>query len=221
MKREKEREGKKADNAKKGKPLCIGLTGGLASGKSLVAGLFASCGAGVVDADEVCRDLTMPGQPAVFAVRRALGAFAASKDGIMNRAEVRRRIFADDGLRAKLESVLHPRIRREMKRRISASQAPYIIAVVPLLFETGMMTDIIARAAVVDCPRKVQELRAKKRQGWDNKQIAAALAAQMTRAERLARADDIIRNNTNDAPPDARVCSRVFALHQTYTEMQQ
>ncbi|MGI9338160.1 MAG: dephospho-CoA kinase [Gammaproteobacteria bacterium] len=205
--------------SQKVKPLCIGLTGGLASGKSLVAGLFAAKGAEVVDADEICRDLTMPGQAAVFAVRRALGAWAADNNGVMNRDDIRRRIFADERQKAKLEAVLHPRIRREMKRRIAKSRAPYIIAVVPLLFETGIMLEIMRRVAVVDCSRRMQEKRAKKRNtggGWDSKQIAAILAAQMTRAERLARADDIIKNSTDDAPPDARV----FALHQTYKEMQ-
>ena len=195
---------------------CVGLTGGLASGKSVVASLFAKNGAAVVDADEIGRELTMPGMAAVFAIRRTLGAWSASREGTLQRDEIRRRIFADSGLKTKLESILHPRIRREMKRRIADCNKPYIIAVVPLLFESGMMLEVVRRIAVVDCSRKLQQKRAKKR-GWDSKQIAAVMAAQMPRLARLARADDIIKNTAEDAPPAARV----FALHQTYMEMQQ
>ena len=196
------------------KVFCVGLTGGLASGKSLVADMFAQHGAEVIDADEIARELTMPGEAAVFAVRRALGSWSATARGEMLRDEIRRRVFADEKLKLKLEKVLHPRIRREMVRRIGACRKVYALAVVPLLFETGMMTGEIERAAVVDCPRKLQESRARKR-GWSRAQIAAVMAAQMARKDRLARADDIIKNGAEGKPPAARV----LALHQTYTQM--
>ena len=196
------------------KVFCVGLTGGLASGKSLVAKMFAQHGAEVIDADAIARELTMPGEAAVFAVRRALGSWSATAQGEMLRDEIRRRVFADEKLKLKLEKVLHPRIRREMVRRIRACRKVYALAVVPLLFETGMMTGEIERAAVVDCPRKLRESRARKR-GWSRAQIAAVMAAQMPRKDRLARADDIIKNGAEGKPPAARV----LALHQTYTQM--
>ncbi len=205
-----------SSSAKLKKRFCVGLTGGLASGKGVVAELFAELGADIVDADEIARELTVAGGGAMPAVRRKLGEWAADESGALRREEVRARIFADAGLRARLEAVLHPRIRAGMLRRIAAGKGAYCVAVVPLLFESGMLLGEVSRAVVVDCPRKTQIARALRR-GWSGAQIAAILAAQLPCGKRRALADDSINNGSDAAPP----LERVRRLHQMYLRLSQ
>ena len=134
----------------------IGLTGGIGSGKTTVAGLFALHGAGVVDADEISHRLTTAAQPAVAEIARKFGRQFIAADGSLDRARMRNLVFADPSARKDLEAILHPRIRRESTRRLRESKAPYVIVVVPLLLETGAYRSEMARILVVDCEPETQ-----------------------------------------------------------------
>lgn len=192
---------------------CAGLTGGIGAGKTAAAEMFASRGVLVVDADEVGRDLTAPGGIGVAAAVAALGKWAAAEDGGLNRALIRRRVFADAELRRKLEAALHPLIRTESLRRLSAGEnGIYGMLSAPLLLESGAMAELCDRVVVVDCDLELQVARAAKRDGADAAQIRAIAAAQMQRAERLARADDVLENNGSLAELEMQVAK----LHRKY-----
>ncbi|MGI9343496.1 MAG: dephospho-CoA kinase [Gammaproteobacteria bacterium] len=194
--------------------LRIGLTGGIASGKTLVADCFAELGIPVIDTDQVARDIVEPGQPALRDIRRAFGDEILTTDGRLDRRRMRALVFADADRRTELEAILHPRIRSETAARVAAAQGPYVIVVVPLLVETGFdgMTD---RVLVVDCPVAMQRARLLERDAENPAQVERILAAQASRAERLTAADDIVDNSGDiDATQD-----QVRQLHERYLSL--
>jgi dephospho-CoA kinase len=177
------------------KPYTVGLTGGIGSGKSVVAGLFAKRGVAVIDTDEIAHELTRAGGEAIETIRTAFGANLIGADGALNREAMRMLVFGDAAARKKLEGILHPLIRNESARRRARAQSPYAILVVPLLVEGGVDRSRYARVLVVDCTEAQQVERAMRRSGLAEKEVRAILAAQATREQRLARADDVIDNS--------------------------
>ncbi|MHB8936902.1 MAG: dephospho-CoA kinase [Thiobacillus sp.] len=190
----------------------VGLTGGIGSGKSTVADCFAALGVPVIDTDVIARELTAPGGAAQEAIRAAFGATVMQADGTLDRAVLRRRVFADSAARHQLEAILHPRIRQGVALKLATLTAPYALIVIPLLVETGDYRDVLNRVLVVDCPEAVQIARVMARSGLAHGEIKAILAAQAGRAERLAVADDIIVNTVSLEALRAEVA----ALHQRY-----
>jgi dephospho-CoA kinase len=194
-------------------PLIVVLTGGIASGKTAASDRFAQLGAPVIDTDRIARDVVEPGSDGLAAVEREFGA-AIVKDGALDRAALRERIFDDADARKRLESILHPRIADEARRRIAEVDAPYAILVVPLLIESGLFGDA-DRVLVVDVPEDVQIQRLMERDGIARDRAEAALAAQASRGQRLARADDIIVNTGSLAD----LAAEVDRLHVAYREL--
>ncbi len=189
----------------------VGLTGGLASGKSTVAKFFAALGVPVIDADAIAREVVAPGSPALAAIVDRFGPQVLRADGTLNRAELRERVFHDPAQRSALEAILHPRILKDMQRRAAQLEAPYCLFMIPLLVESGQ-TRQVDRVLVVDAPLALQRRRAQERDGLSPQTIDAILAAQAQRSTRLAAADDVLRN---DADLDA-LRAGVAALHTRY-----
>ena len=174
-------------------PLRVALTGGIASGKSTVADLFAARGVPVIDTDLIAREVVEPGTPALAAVVEAFGPEVLGADGRLDRRRMRERIFGDAAARRRLEGILHPAIRAEMARRSLAAGGPYQVLVIPLLAEGGRR-DHVDRVLLVDVPEELQVERLMRRDGVSREQAAASLGAQAGRAARLAIADDVILN---------------------------
>ena len=173
----------------------VGLTGGIGSGKTTVANLFAAHGAGLVDADEISRRLTAQAQPAVAEIARKFGAQFIAADGSLDRARMRNLVFADAAARKDLEAILHPLVRQETTRQIVASTAPYVIVVVPLLIESGAYRGRMDRILVVDCVLEIQISRVIERSGLSRNEVLAIIATQASRRQRLNEADDVIHND--------------------------
>lgn len=191
--------------------LRIGLTGGIGSGKSTVAALFAAKGIPVIDTDEIARDVARVGSPAYAAIVNAFGKGIVAADGELDRPRLRERVFNDARARRQLEVILHPRIRSEVEARVARLTAPYCVIVVPLLIETDF-AELVNRVLVVDTDEERQITRTMARSGLTRTAVAAILAVQADRATRRARADDII---TNEGDPSA-LAPQVDALHQRY-----
>jgi dephospho-CoA kinase len=190
----------------------IGLTGGIGSGKTTVAGLFALHGAGLVDADEISHRLTTAAQPAVAEIARKFGPQFVAADGSLDRARMRNLVFADPSARKDLEAILHPLIRQESTRQIRESKAPYVIVVVPLLLETGAYRREIGRILVVDCEPETQICRVMARSGLSRDEVLSIIASQVSRQERLRQADDVIHNDNGLEALEAQV----VPLHLRY-----
>jgi dephospho-CoA kinase len=190
----------------------VGLTGGIGSGKSTVADLFADLGTPVIDTDVIARQLTEPGGAALETIRTVFGKPVMQADGSLDRAALRRLVFADPAARQQLEAILHPRIRQAVERSLAELTAPYVLIVIPLLVETGGYRDVLSRVLVVDCPEDLQITRVMARSGLARDEVKAILAAQAGRAERLAAADDVIVNTATPAALRAEVAT----LHQRY-----
>jgi dephospho-CoA kinase len=184
--------------------LRIGLTGGIASGKTTVANRFRTLGISVIDADAVSRSLVLPGQPALAAIVSRFGPDIAPAGGALDRRKLRDIVFADRDARADLEAILHPRIREEMERLAAMAPGPYLVLEIPLLIEGGA-TDRVDRILVVDVDESVQIERLTARDGGSAEQAREILAAQASRAARLARADDLLVNTGNLADLHAAV----------------
>jgi dephospho-CoA kinase len=195
--------------------LAIGLTGGIGSGKSTVARLFALQGAGLVDTDEISHQLTAPAQPAVAEIARKFGPKFVARDGSLDRAQMRNHVFADPSARKDLEAILHPRIRRETARQTRESKAPYVIVVVPLLVETGSNRGEMHRIAVVDCAPETQIRRVMARSGLSRDEVLAIIASQASRQQRLSIADDVIHNDNGLETLEAQI----MLLHRRYLEL--
>jgi dephospho-CoA kinase len=213
--------------------LVVGLTGGIGSGKSTVADCFAAQGVPVIDTDVIARELTAPGGAALDAIRATFGAAVMQEDGTLDRAALRRQVFADTPARRRLEAILHPLIRQRVEQTLATLTAPYVVIVIPLLVqrqdrpegerlaayplrvESGGYRDVLDRVLVVDCPEDLQIVRVMARSGFSRDEVTAILAAQASRAERLAVADDVIRNT---ASPEA-LCAEAAILHQRYREL--
>jgi dephospho-CoA kinase len=193
----------------------VGLTGGIGSGKSAAAGFFAELGAAVVDADVVAHELTAPGGAAMAAIREAFGPAAVADNGALDRVGMRRLVFSDAAAKARLESILHPLIRAESEIRCDrglAQGAPYAVLVVPLLIESGAYRNRVSRVVVVDCAESTQVGRVMARSGLAREEVLRIMAAQATRAERLAASDDTLNNDADIS----RLQAQVAALHRKY-----
>jgi dephospho-CoA kinase len=175
--------------------LRIGLTGGIGSGKSTVAGLLASHGAQIIDTDAIARRLTLPGGAAIEAIRSAFGDVAIDATGALDRHRMRALAFADPQARRRLEQILHPLIGAETERDAAASPAPVKVFDVPLLVESARWRAIVDRVLVVDCTEATQVARVVQRSGWPDDTVRAVIAQQATRAARLACADAVIYND--------------------------
>ena len=174
-------------------PFRVALTGGIASGKTTVANLFAELGVPLIDTDVIAREVVEPGQSALAAVVGAFGPDILDTNGRLDRPRMRERIFSDTTAKQRLEAILHPAIRAEMERQSREAGGPYQVLVIPLLTE-GNRRDHIDRVLLVDVPEELQIQRLMMRDGVTHGQARASLNAQATRAERLAMADDVVRN---------------------------
>jgi len=192
--------------------LRVGLTGGVASGKTTVANFFAELGAGVVDTDIVAREVVAPGEPGLETVQAEFGPGVISRSGELDRRALRELVFADPEKRRRLERILHPLIRARTLQQLEELEAPYALVVVPLLVETGFDA-LVDRVAVVDCPREVQLERLLARDGISAAEAEAMLSAQADRGARLAHADDLIDNSADLA----LTRRRVRELHAQYS----
>jgi dephospho-CoA kinase len=196
------------------RPLVIGLTGGIGSGKSAVADAFAAIGVPVTDTDALAHALTAPGAPGYEAVLETFGASFRRPDGTIDRAALRRHVFSDPVARTRLESILHPLIRAAAQREIAEWTGPYGLLVVPLLLERPGGTPV-DRVLVVDCPEDEQVRRVTARSGLAPAEVRAIMATQLRRADRLARADDVLDNaGAKDA-----IEREVAALDRRYREL--
>jgi dephospho-CoA kinase len=174
--------------------LRVGLTGGIGSGKSTVAELLARRGVPVIDTDLIAREVVKPGEAALAEITREFGDAILDSRGGLDRAQLRRRVFDDAAARARLEAILHPRIRAAVLERLRTLHAPYCLIVVPLLVETGF-GELIDRILVVDIDEARQLERASARDGASTEAIRRIVSTQATREDRLARADDVLINN--------------------------
>jgi dephospho-CoA kinase len=192
----------------------VGLTGGIASGKSTVARLFAALGVPVVDADDIAREVVAPGQPLLARIAERFGAEILSRDGSLDRAAMREKVFADPHALAQLEALTHPVIRAEIERRSSGVSGPYLLHAIPLLVEKNL-AGTVDRVLVVDCEEALQIRRLQARDGTTLAQAHAILRAQVSRAARLQAADDVILN-TEDLH---QVRDQVALLHAQYLDL--
>ena len=174
--------------------------------------LFAGFGADVVDTDLIAHQLTAPGGAAMAAIAEAFGAGVVRGDGALDRDAMRALAFDEPGARARLEGILHPLIRSQSERQIAASEAPYVVLVVPLLVEAGGYRERVDRICVVDVPEAEQMARVMARNGFDEARVRAIMAAQASRRQRLAVADDVIDNSGSLL----RLREQVEALHHRY-----
>jgi dephospho-CoA kinase len=194
--------------------LRIGLTGGIASGKTTVAALFAELGVPVIDTDTIAREVVSPGQPALAEIVETFGTEVLGTGGQLDRSALRRLIFADTARRRQLEAILHPRIRAETLARADACRGPYHVIVVPLLLETGFAS-LVDRVLVVDCPESTQRARLAERDHESAEQIERIIGSQIARDARLQAADDVIDNA--GSLTDTR--RQVEALHRSYLDL--
>jgi len=192
----------------------VGITGGIGSGKSAVSDRFKRYGIKIVDADVASRDVVKPGQPALLDIREHFGADILQPDGTLDRAKLRARVFADPNERKWLERLLHPKINAYLVQELQNAESPYAILVSPLMKETGQAR-YANRILVVDVPEEVQLRRTMTRDANDEKQVRAIMAAQISRAERLEMADDVIVNDAGFEALDAAIAR----LHERYLEL--
>ena len=176
-------------------PFCVGLTGGIGSGKTAASEIFRELGALVVDTDEISRSLTAVRGAAMPAIRERFGPTYVTADGSLDRKRMRELVFRDPAAKARLEAVLHPLIREHSRKRVSDAKQPYVVLVVPLLLETGAYRDLVQRVLVADCSEERQVERATRRSGISAAEVRAIMASQLSRAARLERADDVIDND--------------------------
>jgi dephospho-CoA kinase len=197
----------------------VGLTGGIGSGKSTVADLFAAHGVTIVDTDAIAHALTAPGGAAIPAIRDAFGEPVIASDGALDRGAMREIVFADIAARRRLESILHPMIGHCCELMLAAATGPYSMVVVPLLIESGRWRDRIHRLLVVDCPVEVQIARTMQRSRLERAQVESILASQASREARLAAADDVI-DNGGEASALAPLVDTLHAQYLTLAQNQ-
>ncbi len=191
--------------------LRIGLTGGIGSGKTTVADMFANHGVPIIDADEIARALVDPYQPAYAEIIETFGKDIVDSDGSIDRDKLRQLVFDDAQRRQKLEAILHPRVRTEIHHQSMELDAPYCIIVIPLLIEANQL-DLVERVLVVDLDEDTQLQRVSARSGLSEAEVRKIIAAQIERNERLRHADDVIENNSDLASLEAQV----EKLHRRY-----
>lgn len=196
------------------RPLRVGLTGGIACGKSTVADMFAARGVPVIDTDVLARDAVKPGEPALDEIARYFGPEVIDEEGNLRRRRLRERVFADDAGRKALESILHPRIRDAALRQSASAGGSYQIIVVPLLVESPMKNEM-DRIVAVDCSEEAQLARLLLRDAENEDQARRMIAAQSSRTERLAIADDVIVNDGALEETERQVDK----LHERYLDL--
>jgi len=196
----------------------VGLTGGIGSGKSTVASLFKECGVEVIDSDTISHQMTQSGGIAIAAIRETFGDNYIDASGALDRVLMRQLIFSDHAAKLQLEAILHPLIRAQILVQVdnaninSTLASPYLLLVIPLLFETLSYHELVQRALVVDCAEATQVARTMQRSGLDKQTVRTIMASQIMRADRLRRADEIIQNDGNLDT----LRQQVGRLHQQY-----
>lgn len=191
----------------------VGLTGGIASGKSTAAKFFGALGVPILDSDQIARDVVEPGQPPLERLIERFGQKILTPDGHLDRPALRDIVFSDPKARADLEALTHPAIGAAMEARSVAAGGPYQILVIPLLVEKNLAAHV-DRVLVVDCDEELQIRRLRDRDGSTPAQVQAILKAQVPRGARLKAADDVIHNDTDMSA----VRDQVAALHSRYLE---
>ena len=199
------------------RPLRIGLTGGIASGKTTVTQRFAELGVPVIDADVASRNVVEPGKPGLAQVVQRFGGGILDADGRLDRRALRNLIFKDSSLRKALDAILHPLIRADMEREAAQATAPYVVMAIPLLVEGGSAGKRVDRVLVVDADETLQIQRLRARDGSSEEQASAILSSQATRAARLSYADDVLLN----AGSVAELRQAVDRLHEQYLQQAQ
>ncbi len=194
--------------------LRIGLTGGIGSGKSSAAAMFARRGVPVIDADEIAKQLVAPGQPAYERIIQRFGKEFVDADGFIDRGRLRRHVFDDPASRRELEAILHPRVRQQIQRQLRALRAPYCVIVIPLIFEANQQ-DLVDRILVIDAAEDTQVQRVAARSSLADDEIRKIIAAQIGRNVRLRQAHDVI---TNEGELE-QLEERVNAFHTRYLDL--
>jgi dephospho-CoA kinase len=193
----------------------VGLTGGIGSGKSSVAAMFAELGVAVVDTDAISHLLTQAGGAAIPSIQAIFGNEFIDASGALDRAKMRQLVFSDAAARQRLENILHPLILADAKAQAQASTAPYVLVVIPLLFETAAYHSWLQRTLTVDCAEETQLARVTRRSGLDEQTVRAIMSQQLPRNQRLTAADDAIKNEGDLA----ELRQQVSALHQRYLKL--
>lgn len=194
--------------------LRVGLTGGIGSGKTTVSGLFATYGITIIDTDHIARDIVAPGSDLIAQLGQLFGPQIIAADGGLDRGRLRKIIFNDAVKREQLEGLMHPVIRARTLEQVALANEPYCVVVVPLLLEKGWGS-LVDRVLVVDSPPEMQLARTQQRDGLSEEEVRAIIAAQISREERLAAADDIIVNDADVA----RLVPQVEQLHHKYLRL--
>ncbi|MFM0735639.1 dephospho-CoA kinase [Paraburkholderia xenovorans] len=194
----------------------VGLTGGIGSGKSTVADLFAAEGVPLVDTDLIAHRITAPHGIAMPLIAAEFGEAFVAADSSLDRARMRTLVFSDEGARKRLENITHPLIRAETEREQREARGPYVIVVVPLLVESGTWKTRVNRVLTVDCSVETQISRVMRRNAFSREQVLAIIARQATREARLAAADDVVDNDNTSL--DA-LTSQVGVLHRMYLSL--
>lgn len=190
----------------------VGLTGGIGCGKSSTSQFFSDLGIDVIDTDVIARQLTQPNGSAISLIQNTFGSSIIATDGTLDRNKMRDLVFANSELRHKLEQILHPLILKAVIRRIKQSQAPYVIVVIPLLFETNDYNHLIQHILVIDCDEQQQLLRTMERSNLSEQKVRSIMATQVTRETRIQKADDVILNNQDIEYLKAQI----LLLHHKY-----
>lgn len=198
-------------------PFCVGLTGGIGCGKSSAAQLFQALGAGLVDVDDISHAVTKPAGEGIPEIIRQFGPDFVKADGSLDRARMRELVFKDPQAKNRLEAILHPLIGAQAREQVAHAKQPYMVLVVPLLLERGTYQDLVQRVAVVDCSEKTQIERTMRRSNLPESAVRAIMAAQISRADRLSKADDVLNNDGSEES----LRQQVEALHQRYLGLSQ
>jgi len=195
----------------------VGLTGGIGSGKSTVASIFAELGVPVIDTDIISHQLTQPGGAAINAIQSEFGKEFIDANGALNREKMRKLIFSDPEFKVRLENILHPLILAQAKIQAISKSAPYVLVVVPLLFESKSYLDWLNRTVTVDCSEEIQLARATQREGLNEQIVRTIMAQQMSRSQRLKLTDDIIQNDASIS----NLYTQIAELHRNYLKLGQ
>lgn len=193
----------------------VGLTGGIGSGKSTVASIFAEFGVPVIDTDAISHQLTQTGGTAIPAIRATLGEDYIDATGALDRAKMRQLVFSDASAKQRLEKILHPLILSETRSQAESGSAPYALLVIPLLFETIDYQGWLNHTLTVDCSEETQMSRATSRSGLAEQAVRAIMTQQLTRAQRLELADDAISNDGTLT----ELRRQISPLHQRYMNL--
>lgn len=193
----------------------VGLTGGIGSGKTTVADMLAARGAAIIDTDSIAHALTAPGGLAIPEIRAQFGDAFLTPEGAMDRSKMRAYVFTEPPAKARLEAILHPLIRIETERAAEVADGAYVVFAVPLLVESGSWKQRVTRVLVVDCAEETQMRRVMSRSGLPEAQIRAIMAAQASRSDRLAAADDVIDNDSDVMA----LVPQVDKIHALYTSL--